>query len=57
MTVSLCGHPKDVVRFKLKSNLDLKFRSFQMDSQSRVRFAIDFNGDKLSLLIVRMCVL
>lgn len=53
----LLHHPKDVVRFKLRSNLDLKFRSFAMDSQSRQRFAIDFKGDKLSLLTVCMCVL
>lgn len=45
MTVSLCGYPKDVVRSKLKSNLDLKFRSFKMDPPSRVRSAIDFKGD------------
>lgn len=28
----LLQHPKDVVRFKLRSNLDLKFRSSAMDS-------------------------
>ena len=51
-------HPKeDDIRFKLRFNIDLKFRLSTMYLQSRERFAVDFKGDKLSLLMVCVCVL
>lgn len=52
-----CLPKDDTVRFKTRFYLDLKFRLPIMVSQSRGKFAIDFKGDKLSLLIVYTCVL
>lgn len=49
-----CLPKDDTVRFKTRFYLDLKFRLPIMVSQSRGKFATDFKGDKLSLLI--MCV-